>query len=130
MWRLVSPRATRGPLPPARGKRRWSALWACYLPLSEPFILKDSVKIVIGPSSLEPHVLQEVPLPTHAHPLEQRHGRRVPTVRYGDDPMEPQGAERVIQQDRDSFRSETFPLVLPCQRKSYLCPVGFVLVDP
>ena len=59
--------------------------------------LKDSVQVLVGPSFLEPHVLQEMPLPTHAHPLEQRHGRRVPAVRYGDDPMEPQGVERVIQ---------------------------------
>ena len=35
--------ARRGPLPPARGGRRWSALSARYLPLLEPFILKDSV---------------------------------------------------------------------------------------
>jgi hypothetical protein len=44
--------------------------------------------------------------------------------------MEPQRAECLIQQARDGFRTETFTLMLPRQRKLDLSPVGFVLVDP
>src|SRR5688500_12108794 len=97
---------------------------------AEPFVPQDSVQILLGPPSLEPDILYEVPFPTHTHPLEQRHGRRVPAISYGDDPVQPQDAERVIQHARDGFGGEPSTLMLPRQREPDLGPVGFVLVDP
>jgi hypothetical protein len=75
------------------------------------------------------YVLYEVPFPTHPHPLQQRPGRFVSAVRDGSDPVEPQVVEGVIQQARDGFRSESFPLVLPCERESDLGQVGFLPVN-
>jgi hypothetical protein len=41
--------------------------------------------------------LDEVTLPAHAQPFEQRDGRGVPAVGDGEDPVKAQLAERVVQ---------------------------------
>src|SRR3954465_2713090 len=82
-------------------------------PIPEPFIFQDGVHVLIGPLPLEPYALQEVSFPAQAHPLQQRPGRLVPAVCDGEDSVEFQGFEGVVQQARDGFRGEPLPLMFP-----------------
>ena len=86
----------------------------------EPLVAKDGIQVFARPPSLEPRVLHEGALPAHAQPLEQREGRLVLLVRDGEDPVQPEVSERVIQQTRDRFRGVTLPLMLAGEREADL----------
>ncbi len=63
-----------------------------------PLVLEDRVDPGVGPVALEPHVLAEVRLVPHPDTQAQGDGRVVARIEFGVDPVQPQVAEREVEQ--------------------------------
>src|SRR6266852_513972 len=65
--------------------------------LIQPLMLEDGIQVLVCPSSLEPHVLDEVTFAAQAQALKQRYRRCILTVCNRDHTMQLQCPEGVVQ---------------------------------
>src|SRR5258708_15783150 len=114
-WRRIQPSHASDPagdMMPGRAQSsapRWvryalSGVFLSYLsPLytramhAQPLMLEDGIQVLICPSSLEPHVLDEVTLAAQAQALKQRYRRCILTVGNRDHTMQLQCPEGVVE---------------------------------